>query len=94
MYQRHLTKTKAASSLPVLDAANMAGTPYAFLIIALLALAITLLTGLLRDELLLCSVGYLLTVCSSWQLQRSNHFRFAGGGLISAILRRQSASDS
>ena len=72
----------------------MAGTPYAFLIIALLALAITLLTGLLRDELLLCSVGYLLTVCSSWQLQRSNHFRFAGGGLISAILRRQSASDS
>ncbi|WP_164938411.1 hypothetical protein [Bradyrhizobium guangdongense] len=72
----------------------MAGTPYAFLIVALLALAITLLTGLLRDELLLCSVGYLLTVCSYWQLQRSNYLRFAGGGLISAILRRQSASDS
>jgi hypothetical protein len=45
----------------------MAGTPYAFLIVALLALAITLLTGLLRDELLLCIVGYLLTVCSYWQ---------------------------
>lgn len=70
----------------------MAGTPYALLIVALLVLAITLLTGLLSYELLLC--GYLLTVCSYWQLQRSDHFRFAGGGLISAILRRQSASDS
>src|ERR1700712_4707586 len=32
-----LTKTKAASSLPVFDPANMAGTPYAFLTVALLA---------------------------------------------------------
>ena len=34
-----LTKTKAASSLPVFDPANMAGTPYAFLTVALLAIA-------------------------------------------------------
>jgi hypothetical protein len=33
-----LTKTKAASSLPVFDPANMAGTPYAFLMVALLAM--------------------------------------------------------
>jgi len=36
-----LTKTKAASSLPVFDPANMAGTPYAFLTVALLAIAIS-----------------------------------------------------
>jgi len=34
-----LTNTKAASSLPVFDPANMAGTPYAFLTVALLAIA-------------------------------------------------------
>ena len=34
-----LIKTKAASSLPVFDPANMAGTPYAFLTVALLAMA-------------------------------------------------------
>jgi len=34
-----LTKTKAASSLPVFDPTNMAGTPYAFLTVALLAIA-------------------------------------------------------
>src|SRR6478736_2598884 len=33
------TKTKAASSLPVFEPANMAGTPYAFLMVALLAMA-------------------------------------------------------
>jgi hypothetical protein len=33
-----LTKTKAASSLPVFDPANMAGTPYAFLTGAFLAI--------------------------------------------------------
>jgi len=34
-----LTKTKAASSLPVFDPAKIAGTPYAFLTVDLLAIA-------------------------------------------------------
>src|ERR1700712_24733 len=46
-----LIKTKAASSLPVFEPANTAGLPYAFLTVALLAIATSLLLGLDEDGL-------------------------------------------